>query len=104
MGMSLCEFWHTNTLLTLFFNGRSSWEKGFIETPNKQSPDHELMIEMSRYNYNQTTKDNKVLPSSWIPTNRRRAKETTLILPSGPFRFFSENGAIDLWADSPKKN
>ena len=37
MGMSLCEFWHTNTLLTLFFNERNSWEKGFIETPNKQS-------------------------------------------------------------------
>ena len=75
MAMSLCEFWHTNTLLTLFFNERNSWEKGFIETPNKQSPDHELMIEMGRYNYNQTTKDNGHCPlrgSKLIEDVRRR--------------------------------
>ena len=94
IGMSLCEFWHTNTLLTLFFNGRSSWEKGFIETPNTQSPDHELMIEMGRYNYNQTTKDNRHCPlrgSELIEDVRRRLLWSHL---AGPSAFSQKMGQL----------
>ena len=94
IGMSLCEFWHTNTLLTLFFNGRSSWEKGFIETPNKQSPDHELMIEMGRYNYNQTTKDYRHCPlrgSKLIEDVRRRLLWSYL---AGPSAFSQKMGQL----------
>ena len=94
MGMSVCEFWQTNTLLTLFFNERNSWEKGFIETPNKQSPDHELMIEMGRYNYNQTTKDNGHCPlrgSELIEDVRRRLLWSYL---AGPSAFSQKMGQL----------